>query len=64
MCRKEEESDGDSEISPNENLILLDNDRVADELLVQKEPGSDLQSWQHYCVMSKTAADVNTNDLF
>lgn len=37
---------------------------MADELLVQKKPRGDLQSWQHYCGMSKTAADVNTNDLF
>lgn len=38
---------------------------MADELLFQKEPCSDLQSWQYYCVMSKiTIGDVNTNDLF
>lgn len=37
---------------------------MADELVVQREPRGAVQSWQHYCVMPKTAADVNTNDLF
>lgn len=37
---------------------------MADELLVQEELHSGLQSWQYYCAMSKMAADVNTNDLF
>lgn len=35
---------------------------MADELLVQKEPCADVQSWQHYCVI--TAAEVNTMTYF